>query len=608
MSPAELVQWVMDAVGRHVLYTAVAAAAAGAAIALLRIRSGAVREALWGLVLLRLVLPTDLASPYSLRALAAPAAAVTVPTRAAATPDPAVLPVLPPSQPASPAPPSSWPAALAIGWLLAGAVVLGLAASRWARFRSVARATSAVREQHVLDAANLLRARLGIGREVELRSSATSLAPFTLGLWRPVIVLPEGMLSWPITALAPVLAHELAHVRRLDGLRAVLAQVARAVQVANPIAWLAFSQWVEARERACDELAVTACEVPRRELARSLVAVAQLQVLGSAPLAAAPLGAGSATLHRRVTRLASGTVPGPARRRLGVAAVLAAGALVLPMAPYSARLASGAGQSPVAPPPAPVPTPAPQQPRSQPARESGAPVTVATPTPAVWPGPPCELPDGVRVRGQMPSYTNEARDRREWAICILALSVGADGTPRNVTGKPHLGSHLCAGAASAARQWRLEGAPEAVGGEWVAVVRFGLDERAPDGSLGVARLCSLSRPKPEPTPGPSAERDREIVESVVRRVVDALVAREVDLRRVETNEKHEVSVTVVARSEAALARVIEALEADPYLEKVVVRERKLQGFGTFTATLGLLTTPDIPVVNGSTPIFATPRR
>lgn len=607
MSPAEQVQWLIDAVGRHMFYAAVAAAGAGAAIALLRIRSGAVREVLWGLVLLRLVLPTDLASPYSLRALAAPAAAVTVPTRAAATPDPAVLPALPPSQPASPAPPSSWPAAPAIGWLLAAAVVLGLAASRWARFRSVARAASAVREQRVLDAANLLRARLGIGREVELRSSPTSLAPFTLGLWRPLIVLPDAMLAWPITALAPVLAHELAHVRRLDGLRAALAQVARAVQVANPIAWLAFSQWVEARERACDELAVTACEVPRRELARSLVAVAQLQVLGTAPLAAAPLGAGSATLHRRVTRLATGTVSGPARRRLGVAAVLVAGAFVLPMAPYSARLASGAGQSPVAPPPAPFPTPTPQQPRSQPSRESGAAVAGATPTPAARPEPPCEMPNGVHLSGSMPTYPDESRERREWAICVVALSVDPDGTPRSVTGKPPR-SHLCAEAASAARQWRFEGAPEAIAGEWVAVVRFGLDERAPDGSLGVARLCSLSRPKPEPTPDPSAERDREIMESVIRRVADALVGRDVDFRRIETNEKHEVSVTVFARSEAALARVVEVLEADPYLEKILVLERKPYSFGTLTATLGLLTTPDIPAAKGGTPTVATPRR
>lgn len=51
-----------------------------------------------------------------------------------------------------------------------------------------------------------------------------------------------------------------------------------------------------------------------------------------------------------------------------------------------------------------------------------------------------------------------------------------------------------------------------------------------------------------------------------------------------------------------------ALEADPYLEKVVVRERKLHGFGTFTATLGLRVPPDMPVERGGGPIFATPRR
>lgn len=610
MSPAEQVQWLLDGMGRQVLYTALAAAVAGAAIAFLRIRSGAVREALWGLVLLRLVLPTDLASPVSLRALVAPVPVAEAPALPVATTGLAVPPTQAFGSPALVTARPVWTAVLAAGWLAVGGALLGLAAVRWTRFRGVARAGSPVRDQCVLDAANLLRARLGIGREVELRASSTSLAPFTLGLWRPVIVLPEAMLAWPTTALAPVLAHELAHVARLDGLRAALAQLARALQAPNPVAWLAFAQWVEARERACDELAVTACEVPGRELARSLVAVAQLQVLGSAPLVAAPLGAGSATLHRRVTRLAAGVVPGPARRRLGVAAVLAAGALVLPMAPYSAGQAGGTGQGPTSPPPAPAvaartSSPAPQQVRSQPTKQSGAPGTTAPPAPAVWPGPPCEMPDGVRVRGPMPGYPDESKARREWAICIVALSVDADGTPRSVTGKPP-GSHLCAGAADAARQWRLEGAPEAVAGEWVAVVRFGLDERAPDGSLGVARLCSLSRPKPEPTPDPAAQRDREAMESIIRRVAGALVARGGDLRRIETNEKREVTVTVVARSEAALAQVVAALEADPYLEKVEVRERKLHGFGTFTATLGLLTTPDIPVVKDARPVLATP--
>lgn len=96
------------------------------------------------------------------------------------------------------------------------------------------------------------------------------------------------------------------------------------------------------------------------------------------------------------------------------------------------------------------------------------------------------------------------------------------------------------------------------------------------------------------------------MESIIRRVAGALVARAGDLRRIETNEKCEVTVTVVARSEAALAQVVAALEADPYLEKVEVRERKLHGFGTFTATLGLLTTPDIPVVKDARPVLATP--
>ncbi len=61
--------------------------------------------------------------------------------------------------------------------------------------------------------------------------------PMTWGVFRPVIMLPDEALDWPAERLATVLRHELAHVRRRDGLAQALALIACALYWPNPLVW-----------------------------------------------------------------------------------------------------------------------------------------------------------------------------------------------------------------------------------------------------------------------------------------------------------------------------------------------------------------------------------
>jgi uncharacterized protein (TIGR03435 family) len=89
---------------------------------------------------------------------------------------------------------------------------------------------------------------------VEVRSAPGLLEPGVVGLWRPILLVPEGIgerLAPP--QLEAVLAHELCHVRRRDNLFAAIHMLVEALFWFHPLVWWVGKKMVEERERACDE-------------------------------------------------------------------------------------------------------------------------------------------------------------------------------------------------------------------------------------------------------------------------------------------------------------------------------------------------------------------
>jgi hypothetical protein len=99
-------------------------------------------------------------------------------------------------------------------------------------------------------------------------------SPFTVGFFRPVIVLPQSAYEWTSDRLLSVLAHEEAHVRRLDWAQFIAMRLTVALLWPNVLLrWLDRSAHL-ACEQACDD------EVLRRgvsgpEYARHLLSLAQ---------------------------------------------------------------------------------------------------------------------------------------------------------------------------------------------------------------------------------------------------------------------------------------------------------------------------------------------
>jgi beta-lactamase regulating signal transducer with metallopeptidase domain len=150
----------------------------------------------------------------------------------------------------------SWTAWLMLVWAVVVIGQLGLLLWHLARLRHLLKHASPAGnalESLVRDGA----ARLKLARAPRVLTVERECSPFVCGVWRPVIVLPkslERLLS--ADALAPVIMHELAHVRRWDLLWNWISQIARILHFFNPIVYLvAFRVRLEA-ELACDSWAM----------------------------------------------------------------------------------------------------------------------------------------------------------------------------------------------------------------------------------------------------------------------------------------------------------------------------------------------------------------
>ncbi len=155
--------------------------------------------------------------------------------------------------------------------------------------------------QTVVDA---LAKRMGILRPVRLLLARRGDTPMALGLWKPAVLLPVALLAQLSPEyLEALLAHELAHVRRLDYLSNLLQGIAETLLFFHPAIWWLSARIREEREELSDQLAAQILGDPRR-LALALNALADLQPAFAHPLFPA-LAARGGHLFTRIERLLS---------------------------------------------------------------------------------------------------------------------------------------------------------------------------------------------------------------------------------------------------------------------------------------------------------------
>ena len=172
-------------------------------------------------------------------------------------------------------------------WLAGLGLLLAVRLVRWLRLRAVV----------------ALARDLDLCAPVAVKASASLLEPGLVGIIRPVILFPAGLLGRLSDAeVKAILAHEAAHLKRRDNLTAAIHMMVEALFWFHPLVWLIGSRLIAERERACDE-SVLEHGHDAEVYAGSILGVCKFCI--ASPLACAA-GAGGANLSLRVRRIMTG--------------------------------------------------------------------------------------------------------------------------------------------------------------------------------------------------------------------------------------------------------------------------------------------------------------
>ncbi len=218
------------------------------------------------------------------------------------------------------------PALLAAVWLCGLVAVLVVWCVRCRRLAVAVRSAAPMCEGREVEALRRMERVGRIRRRMELMSSRDSLEPGVFGIFRPVLIWPEGISRHLDDAqLEAVLAHEVWHVRRRDNLTAALHMLVEAVFWFHPLVWWMEGRLVEERERACDE-EVLQMGNPPQVYAEGILKVCEFCV--ESPLACVS-GVTGADLKKRMVHIMSEQVA----RKLGFGSkCLLAGAAMMAIA------------------------------------------------------------------------------------------------------------------------------------------------------------------------------------------------------------------------------------------------------------------------------------
>jgi bla regulator protein BlaR1 len=248
-----------------------------------------------------------------------------------------------------------------------------------------------------LTALAAMQQRFGFKHGTALLVSRELASPISWGLVRPVILLDERASANGDEAEA-VIAHELAHVARLDWAKLIAGRAATALFWFNPLVWLLARRCHELREEAADD-AVLRTDFERADYAELLVGIARHENRGIL-LAANGVAPSRGSLARRIHCVLDPglrRVPAGLAFSIGCAALaLGVGGTVAAVEPARARIVLVGGDAPRVP----AETAAPDaMSEAPPARRPSEPRTTRAASPA--PVPAAVAPPGRSARSDV---------------------------------------------------------------------------------------------------------------------------------------------------------------------------------------------------------------
>jgi len=202
------------------------------------------------------------------------------------------------------------------------------------KFWKIARKGQPVLDPTVLSFVQTWRKRLHISRTVRVKEAISNVSPFTMGLFRPVVVLPRHLTSQNGSrSIEPVIAHELVHVKRWDDLVICLQEFVRIIYFFHPLVWFVMPRLNWTREAVCDTTVLSYGTLSPRDYGREMLAFVQNQAFLKKPThGLAEFTAAAKSMAFRLKHIQKGDN----MKRYSISmylAILFMGLFLLPMAP-----------------------------------------------------------------------------------------------------------------------------------------------------------------------------------------------------------------------------------------------------------------------------------
>ncbi|MBV8845310.1 MAG: TIGR03435 family protein [Bryobacterales bacterium] len=285
----------LSPLANHLWQSTVFAAAAGLLTLAFKNSRAAVRYGIWLAASLKFLVPFALLAALGgqiawRKAPEAPPPALTFAVDQIGRPFSAATTLAP-----GPAPARNGPRILFAVWLCGFLAIVLAWTLRWRRIRRAVRAATP----------------LELNAPIPGVCSPSRLEPGIVGIFQPVLLLPEGIGDRLTPAQwAAILAHELCHAARRDNLTSAIHMAVEAIFWFHPLVWWIGTRLVNERERACDE-AVLLRGCDRESYAEGILKVCKFYL--ESPLTCAA-GVTGADLKKRMEEI----MTRPVMRKLDV--------------------------------------------------------------------------------------------------------------------------------------------------------------------------------------------------------------------------------------------------------------------------------------------------
>ncbi len=340
-----MIEIIIRFMGLNLIYSGLLFAVALPVSVLLKKQKPIWRYGIWSLVMLRLLLPPDLNAPSSVRAVLDKAdlfsnlwGTALTESESAGNMDARFL-AAGEVQTGNSAgldfqQPDTWVLTLAFFWVCGATLMLCLLLFGRRKFTLILKNAQPLADSQVVEYVNKWRQLVRVSRPVSVVVSSGYLTPFTSGVLKPAIFIPKTLLTHASQrTIETVIAHEIAHIKRLDALWLVLQNIVQLLYYFNPLVWFANSEINAAREQLCDNFVLTTGEISSECYAQGLLDVVNLKLVGiPAYQPGLAFGSRKNQIRERITTITGGKKMSRKSRIMNLVALLSIGVFVLPMA------------------------------------------------------------------------------------------------------------------------------------------------------------------------------------------------------------------------------------------------------------------------------------